>query len=283
DPNIIGPKIYPDFFATIEGNETRAFDHTWEAGDLIGINGAGRRNVSYITKDNTGSFSVEKNGEQIYFQDDQDVTFTAYYPWSRGEGESTSISVDTRTQRDQKKFDFLRAQAKGSMKSPIVAFNFTHIMTKVVLIVKPGNTLGFEDIRTGRFSLSGLKHNGTFNTTDCSIMVSNNQSGEIWTFSQMTSPLVNETEKTLTYSLILFPQLLTEKLAFSADVSEYNLSADIDFTAANVEKDGSNAKNELVAGRQYVLRLTLNKSGCSLDNCAIKPWNNISGDEITVD
>ena len=67
------------------------------------------------------------------------------------------------------------------------------------------------------------------------------------------------------------------------DNRSHTLRADIDFTAANREKDGANAKNEWVAGRQYNLSLTLHKTDITMNECVITPWTVVRGDDITVD
>ena len=63
----------------------------------------------------------------------------------------------------------------------------------------------------------------------------------------------------------------------------HRLRSEIDFTPANREKDGPAAKNEWVAGRQYNLSVTLNKTDITEVECAINPWNEVKGDEIIVD
>lgn len=100
----IGPdagvgKDSPDFTATIGGASTRAFDSSWEAGDEIGISGGIRTNVCYLTKDGDGLFTVKTPGDEIYFQDDSEVTFTAYYPWHSLAGEASAKSTLTHGRR----------------------------------------------------------------------------------------------------------------------------------------------------------------------------------------
>lgn len=287
----IGPdadvrKDSPDFTATIGSAQTRAFDSSWEAGDEIGISGGIRTNVCYLTKDGDGRFTVKTPGDEIYFQDDSEVTFTAYYPWNNLAGEASAINADTWAQAHQKEFDFLWAHASGKKEAPDVAFTFAHRMAKVVLTIKPGNGVGYDEVKTAVLSLEGFRHKGTFNVADGSTVVDNTGTA-MWEFAgnenaHYNAPAIfNDTEGTVTFPLIFFPQEFDEPLPFFAELAGgQTLKAEIDFTAANREKDGADAKNEWVAGRQYNLTVTLHKTGITLDNCSIMPWEEVNGGNI---
>ncbi|UVR02713.1 fimbrillin family protein [Parabacteroides distasonis] len=86
------------FSATIHAPGTRAYDQIWEANDEIGISGTSGdvvyTNVCHLTADGSGSFNPKDESKKIYFQDDNEVTFTAYYPWNDLKG-STTITADT--------------------------------------------------------------------------------------------------------------------------------------------------------------------------------------------
>lgn len=72
----------PNFTASI-ATAARAYDNTWESGDAIGISGqSGDKTYSNLkyTTDGTGAFAAA--GDHIYFQNNAEVIFTAYYPWS---------------------------------------------------------------------------------------------------------------------------------------------------------------------------------------------------------
>lgn len=283
EPEVNGSKDCPNFSATIGEVQTRAFDRQWESGDAIGISGANRTNVCYHTEDGLGNFTVRLSGDQIYFQHDDETAFTAYYPWNDLK-EAGSIKADTRNQADQKKFDFLWAAGSGKKTAPNVAFEFAHVMTKVVLTVKPGTGMTYDEFKKAALSLEGFRHSGSFNVADGSTSL--DEAGEIWNFTEFAK--YDDAEKTATYSFIFIPQVLDKALEFSAvlempDNKSHSLKANIDFTGANKEKDGESAKNEWVAGRQYNLSVTLNKTEISLNGCEIKPWNEVTGEDIIVD
>ena len=286
EPEVTGRKDCPDFTATISGVQTRAFNQQWEQEDEIGISGANRTNVCYHTKGGDGIFTVETNGEQIYFKGEDEVTFTAYYPWDALAGGATTVNADTRRQASQKSFDFLWAHASGKKAAPTVTFNFAHRMAKVVLTIKPGKGMSYDEIKAARLSLKGFRHTGTFNVADGSTAVKNDNEGD-WTFTEgdaYKAPAVfDDAQSTATYSLIFFPQTLQEPMAFLAELPENNnFKAEIDFTKANSEKDGASAKNEWVAGRQYNLSVTLNRTSITLGECVINPWT-VVGENISVD
>jgi len=111
------------------------------------------------------------------------VTFTAYYPWNDLAEGAEAINADTWAQAHQKSFDFLWAKASGNKASLQVAFTFTHRMTKVVLAVKPGNGVGYDEVKAALLSLEGFRHKGTFNITDGSTSVDDASSPTVLTVS----------------------------------------------------------------------------------------------------
>lgn len=247
---------------------TRAYDNVWEAGDAIGITGtSGSKtytNVSYTTTGD-GHFSITNSGEEIYFQNDDEVTFTAYYPWN---DDTEFENVDTWYQAEQKTFDFLWAQATGSKASPNVAFSFNHVMSKLVITVKAGDDVTLSEIQNAKLSLSGFNHLGTFDVTDGSTSTVNNAAE--YTFAGNTDARYNApytenvAESSRTFTLILFPQLFgsypTFKAEFTATPDTQEFTANLDFTSANATRSDNPARNEWVAGRQYNLIVTLHKT-----------------------
>lgn len=289
EPTVEGRKECPDFTATIDDANSRAFNQSWEAGDEVGITGSGRTNVCYLTKDGQAVFTVKTAGDEIYFQNENTETFTAYYPYADLADGVTTLSADTKNQTAQKTFDFLWTQGTGSKNTPEVTLNFAHKMAKVVLYLKPGNGMTYDEVKNAGLSLTGFHHAGTFNVvTGATSVGTDNETAWSFTDAAAKAPVeYNDAEKIVAYSLIFFPQTFAAPLDFKVDLAldgnAYSMTAKIDFTAANKEKDGANAKNEWVAGRQYNLNLTLNKTEIKLDNCVINPWTPVNGDEINVD
>lgn len=290
EPDSLVRKDYPDFSATIINNATsRAYDQAWERGDEIGVTGAGRTNVCYATTAGNGLFEVKTAGEEIYFQDESEVTFTGYYPWTSLAAGVTTINADTKDQTKQKNFDFLWAQAKGKKNAPDVAFNFAHKMVKVALTVQPGDGMTLDEVKAARLSLDGFRHAGSFNVTNGTTTINSSAATGKWVFADNTNTnhdvysVVDNGKKQVVFSLIFFPQLHQNALTFLAEVGGNNLTASIDFTNANRTKDGNAAKNEWVAGRQYNINLTLHKTEITLNQCVINPWIPVDGGNISVE
>lgn len=289
EPDAEGSKDCPEFTASIGGAESRAYDQTWESADEIGISGANRINVRYVTIDGDGSFEVKTAGEQIYFQNEGETPFTAYYPWNELVESSSKINADTQEQHEQKNLDFLWAQASGKKDSPNVNFVFAHRMVKLFLTVRPGNGMSFDEVKTASLSLGGFRHSGSFNPADGSASADAGETVKKWTFTGGIAPVaISEADKTVTYSFIFFPQKFDNPLEFMAELDlngniGYTLKADIDFTSANSMKDNAAAENEWVSSRQYNLNLTLNKTEITFNGCVIMPWNVVNGDDIFVD
>lgn len=283
-PEVPARSDCPDFTATIGGVQSRAFDRSWEQGDMIGVSGCARSNVCYHTANADGRFAVKNTGEQIYFQSNAEEDFVAYYPWNSLPAGTTAIKADTKAQTSRKNFDFLWATAKGKKDAPAVNLTFSHCMSKLVLTVKPGDDMSYTDIKSAKLSLDGFSHTGSFSTADGSTTV--DAPAGPWTFSDLAT--LNDADGSLSFTFILFPQTHTAPLTIAAELDmagndKLSLRASVDFTGANRELDGSASRNEWKAGRQYNLSLTLHKTDIELDRCVINPWNEVSGDDISVD
>ena len=283
------------FTAAIDGQvNTRAFDQTWEAGDAIGISGTSGStvytNVQYVTTGGNGNFTVGTPGNEIYYQDDNSVTFTAYYPWANLAADATTITADTRAQASQSDFDFLWSRQTGSKASPNVQFIFTHKMTKLVLTIKKGDGVSYQEVQDAVLSLRGFKYNGTFNVTDGTATATGDNLTADWTFAGNTTetdynaPLSkDDAAETVSYTLILFPQVFSNSLPITATITGgQSFSATLDFTKANENASDTDAQNEWVPGRQYNLSVTLRKTGITVNGSTIQGWEEADGDEVII-
>lgn len=265
------------FTASIDGRATtRAYDRTWEGTDAIGITGTSGdkaySNVKYTTTGN-GNFTVATPGEEIYYQDDKEVSFTAYYPWNA----STTIAANTLEQSKQKTFDFLYAEGKGKKANPNVAFEFHHKMAKLVLTIKKGADISFDEVKAALPKLGGFIAEGSFNGLTGTTTLKGGETTATLTFAD-NAPRKENTDESVSYTLILFPQEFSAALPFSAELTgKQTFNATLDFTAANATKDNAAAKNAWVAGRQYNLSVTLHKTKLTVEGCTIAPWNEAEG------
>ena len=284
------------FTAAIDGQvNTRAFDQTWEAGDAIGISGTSGStaytNVQYVTTGGNGNFTVGTQGNEIYYQDDNSVTFTAYYPWTNLAADATTITADTRAQASQSDFDFLWSRQTGSKASPNVQFIFTHKMAKLVLTIRKGDGVSYQEVQDAVLSLRGFKYNGTFNVTDGTATATGDNLTADWTFAGNTTetgynaPLSkDDAAETVSYTLILFPQVFSSPLPITATITGgQSFSATLNFTKANENAGDTDAQNEWVPGRQYNLSVTLHKTDITVDGCSIQGWDEVDGGNVDAD
>lgn len=281
------------FTAAIDGQvNTRAYDQVWEANDAIGISGTSGSttytNVQYVTTGGNGNFTVGTPGNEIYYQDDNAVTFTAYYPWKNLAAGVTTITADTRAQASQSDFDFLWSQQTGSKATPNVQFLFAHKMAKLVLTIQKGDDVSYQEVQNAVLSLRGFKNNGSFNVTNGTATATGDNLTTDWTFAGNSTETGNNapsskdaTAETVSYTLILFPQEFTTALPITATLTGMqSFSATLDFTEANRYAKDDNPKNEWVAGRQYNLSVTLHKTGITVNGCTIQGWDEAEGGNV---
>lgn len=282
------------FTASIDGQvNTRAYDQTWETDDAIGISGTSGgttyTNVQYVTTGGNGNFTAGTQGNEIYYQDDNSVIFTAYYPWTNLAADAITITADTRAQASQNDFDFLWSQQTGSKVSPNVQFLFAHKMVKLVLTIRKGDGVSYQEVQDAVLSLGGFRNNGSFNVTDGTTSTADDLATD-WTFAENTTETgynapssKDDAAETVAYTLILFPQEFSSPLPITAITGGQSFSATLDFTAANVDAGDTDAKNEWVAGRQYNLSVTLHKTGITVNGSTIQGWEEADGGNVVID
>lgn len=276
------------FSASINSLNSRAYDAVWEDGDQIGISGtSGDKtydNIAYAT-DGTGNFSVITPGSEIYYQTNDPVTFTAYYPYGNLQNADVMLA-DTHEQAAQKQFDYLWAQAQGSKAQPNVAFNFAHKMSKLVLVIKRGSDISFEEVKEAKVAFGAFLNEGQFDPATGLATATGNASA-LYTFAgnddaSLNAPLsIDNAAETVSYSMILFPQSFTAALPIVATLDgRQDFKAALDFTAANTAAGDANAANAWVAGRQYTITVTLHKTALTVNGCTITPWTQTNGGNV---
>lgn len=271
---------------------TRMADTDWETDNSIGITGKSGStqytNIPYVATQGGANGQFEAADEQIYFQNLNEVNFTAYYPYNdfsdleKTDGK-TKIKADTREQSLQKEFDFLYGTGKGSKANPVVPFSFEHQMSKVCLKVKGGDDVSFADLKKAVFGLDNLVHEGTFDYADNGNTALTGEAVSDWAFQGNGTASQNvpafsvkedEDSKTITYTLILFPQEFTSNLKFTAAINQggetgvQNFSAAIDLSLVE-----GNDGNKLVKGTQYNVPITVKKTQLTVGTPTITPWN----------
>lgn len=270
---------------------TRAFGQSWEANDAIGVSVytptdgtptlTQYTNMHYVTTAGDGNFTHSGGSSSgIFFQDaDETVYFRAYYPFDEdsqeNNGEVTITDVRTDNQSDQKNFDFMFAMgATASKNSPTVKFNdtdngttdarFKHRMTRLVLNITTDTGAGFtaDQVASGTYTLSGIKHNGTFNTQNGTAEATGNATDN-WEITDY----ITYANNIGTCSLILYPQT-GASLTFSATIDGQTYTGTL--TPA------------FAASTSYSYDISIQKTGLVISSGTIQNWTNGEGDNIII-
>jgi hypothetical protein len=257
--------------AGIEGVQTRAAGTAWDNEDEIGISctsttgKTSSTNVKYVISNaSSGSFT---SNSPIYFQDLEEVTFSAYYPYTADGGTvDKTITADDQEAEAQKEIDYMFASgATASKADPNVKFmneegtdaRFKHRMSQVVFTFQQGADTDLTDMTD--FTISGLKMEGTFNTTDGTATVTET--------AQAADLKIKETlsaSDTYIRSLILFPQLVNG--------GKFNLSLTLGGETYKTELSVPNNGTDLTAGNKYTYTITINKTGIEVGQSSIEGW-----------
>lgn len=255
--------------AGIEGVQTRAAGTSWDSNDEIGISCNGGKtqytNVYYtVSNTSDGSFT---SSAPIYFQDLEEVTFSAYYPYTAEGGTiSKTIAADDQKADAQKKIDYMFASgAKTSKTNPNVKFTndgatdacFKHRMSQLSFTFKQGADTDLTAMTD--FTISGLKMEGTFNTEDGTATATKTAQAEDLKITETPSA-----SDTYTRSLILFPQEVSD--------GKFNLTLTLGEEIYKTELSIPEDKTALTAGNKYTYTITVNKTKIEVGQSTIEGW-----------
>lgn len=275
--------------------QTRMADAQWATNDAIGIfslademagvtiDGIAQSNMAVnleYTRTAAGGWDGGATAFRFKNPKAPTVNFKAYYPHTEsnliyggtiGEIDGT-ISVDATDQSaaGQTKFDFLYADKdeagappSGNKDNPNIRFQFTHSMSKVVIVLQPDKT-SVPTLGEMKPLLRGLKANGTFSLADGVVTVS----GEPVDLS-----LENQTETTNTDA----------KQSFVAIVPPQTASEDVYLTIESGDDTYLSAKilinEELLAGHCYTVTITVKKVELVVESSEITDWEPEDGGE----
>lgn len=172
-------KVAVQFTGGINVN-TRAAGEAWTNGDKIGIFMTGKNqplsadaikegvdNVCYQT-DGGKSFSPISGGKTICFPIDGDVDFYSYYPQTTVN--EYKVALNVADQKSQEAIDFMYAKTTGCNKAtPQVNLRFSHMLSNLILNVKPGNGLTQDDLNKLTVTIKDQNTKATFNLADGTI------------------------------------------------------------------------------------------------------------------
>lgn len=291
DESLTNGPVEARISAGVNTPQTRAINDQWEQ-DAIGVmvtnavssNMADMyKNVKYTTTANTASAAnfTAAEGQGIFFQDaDETVTFAAYAPYQASaanalpgtDGVISNSTADQSTRDKQKAFDYIYASgATASRSNPTVEFKegnaFAHKMTRLVIIVKTSAQDGFTagQVTSGTYSLSGLKHDGTFDVTSGTAKANTEgATTNFWSLTDKSLKTEGETEQ-VTFTSILYPQKPSSALTFKAVIDGQTYT------------NSTNINPELAPGTSYTYTITVKKTGLVVSGCTISNWGDDTG------
>lgn len=250
---------------------TRAAGTAWTANDAIGITAThtdGTKlldNAHYLTPGGNGKFEAE-DGSVLYFTDNAEVGFTAYYPWTAPDKLENGIIHDVftgatnQTPEKQPEIDFLFATATGSATNPDVKLQFRHCMSRVVLRFLPGE--GITTLDDIKYEVHGMTLYGTFNT----LTGEAKSEGPFSNILILTVPGNGAAE--LSSPLILFPMLGDDRRALRLTMRGTTYTA----TFQLPQNPQNNSVRELLAGHSYTYNVKINNTTMTISQATISDW-----------
>lgn len=204
--------------ATIQANisktVTRAtVGNTWSENDAIGVYASSgvitkEDNKKYITTKGDGTFEAASNDNIIYFKDNKETTFSAYYPYSESleDGKMDWIMSEVEANKPCKADVLFASGATASKASPTVKFTdaehrFKHCMSLVKFIIKPGMGIDQSENILRGLHLNGIYKTGKFDTKTGAIVPAQYRTSYPYNFS-------TSFDKESSVEMIMLPQKL---------------------------------------------------------------------------
>lgn len=134
-----------------------ADNNSWTAGDAIGVYVTSYSyttgdNKKYVTTNGDGTFEAADNNNIIYFKDNKETTFSAYYPYSESltDGKMDWNMAEVEENQPCKADVLFASGATASKASPTVNFTdlehrFKHCMSLVEFKIKPGQGVKYNN------------------------------------------------------------------------------------------------------------------------------------------
>lgn len=272
--------------------QTRMADAQWAPDDAIGIfslsdemadvtiDGIAQSNMAVnlkYTRTTAGGWDGGVTAFRFKNPKAPTVDFKAYYPHTEsnlisdgtiGEIDGT-ISVDATDQSadGQTKFDFLYADKdkdsntpSGNKDNPNIRFQFTHSMSKVVIVLQPDGT-SVRELGEMKPLLRGLKANGTFSLENGVVAVS----GDAVNLSLKNQIEANTLNKQ-SFVAIVPPQTASDDVYLTIE------SGSDTYLSAKILKS-----QELLAGHCYTVTITVKKVELVVESSEITDWDPADG------
>ena len=190
-----------------------ADNNSWTAGDAIGVYATSSGyttgdNKKYVTTNGDGTFEAADNNNIIYFKDNKETTFSAYYPYSKflTDGKMNWNIAEVEANQPCKADVLFASGATASKASPTVKFTdaehrFKHCMSLVKFVIKPGFGIDQADNILLGIRLNGIYKTGKFDTKTGAIVPGQYRTSFPYTFN-------TSFDKVTSVEVIMLPQSL---------------------------------------------------------------------------
>lgn len=252
-----------------------ADNDSWTAGDAIGVYASSSGyttgdNKKYVTTNGDGTFEAADNNNIIYFKDNKETTFSAYYPYSESltDGKMDWNMAEVEENQPCMADVLFASGATASKASPIVNFTdiehrFKHCMSLVEFKIKPGQGVKYNNYKFNRLELKGIFRSGKFDTRTGSVETA----GDRGSISRNFDDVSFESEKSVAY--IMLPQSLESN---KMDIEIYLLLNDSEVKYTTHITPSTNGQFE--GGKKYRYNITVNNTGITIEDATIYPWEN---------
>ena len=271
--------------ADIVKNATRATTgDTWSNNDAIGVYVTSTGNTTgdnkkYVTTNGDGTFEAADNNNIIYFKDNKETTFSAYYPYSEflTDGKMNWNIAEVEANQPCMADVLFASGATASKASPIVNFTdiehrFKHCMSLVEFKIKPGQGVKYNNYKFNRLELKGIFRSGKFDTRTGSVETA----GDRGSISRKFDDVSFESEKSFAY--IMLPQSLESK---KMDIEIYLLLNDSEVKYTTSIPPSTNGQFE--GGKKYTYNITVKNTGITIEDANIFPWENGDSSDLDAD
>ena len=261
-----------------------ADNNSWTAGDAIGVNVTSTGyttgdNKKYVTTNGDGTFEAADNNNTIYFKNNEETTFSAYYPYSESlKNGKMDWNMDEVKANQPCKADVLFASgATASKASPTVNFtdadhNFKHCMSLVEFKIKPGQGVKYNNYRFNRLELKGIFRSGQFDTRTGAVITI----GDRGSIRRDFDDVYFENEESFAY--IMLPQNLESN---KMDIEIYLLLNDSEVKYTTPITPSTNGQFE--GGKKYTYNITVKNTGITIEKANIVPWENGDSSDLDAD
>ena len=260
-----------------------AEDNSWTAGDAIGVyvTSSGYTtgdNKKYVTTNGDGTFEAADNNNTIYFKNNEETTFSAYYPYNKylTDGKMNWNIAEVEANQPCKADVLFASGATASKASPTVNFTdaehrFKHCMSLVEFKIKPGQGVKDNNYKFNSLNMKGIFTSGKFDTRTGSVEAA----GDRETLTRFFNNDVSfESEESFAY--IMLPQSLESN---KMDIEIYLLLNDSEVKYTTSITPTTNGQFE--GGKKYTYNITVKNTGITIEKANIVPWGN--GDSGNLD